>query len=97
MVSCGEHALTWRHRLGIDGTWSTFDVQVGSQDTETVSLTVSTALSEIWIIENTGCGPSKSSCAIPEKGGIISQTRVHANPLTDVRRPSLYRGKRWRV
>jgi hypothetical protein len=45
-------------RFGIDGDWSSFAFGVGAP-MQHVELTVSTALSEIWVIENTGCSPSE--------------------------------------
>ncbi|TPX14383.1 uncharacterized protein E0L32_005579 [Thyridium curvatum] len=56
--------------LGIDGSWSTFDVQVGTNTIQTLSLTVSTALSEVWIIENTGC--SASPLCTAARGGTFN-------------------------
>ena len=49
------------YRLGDDGSWSTFDFQIGtSSNAQIVSLTVGTALSEIWVVEETGCATPAS-------------------------------------
>jgi hypothetical protein len=49
--------LTDHHRLGIDGNWSTFQFLVGSPP-QYVNLLPSTTLSEIWVVEDSGCSDS---------------------------------------
>ncbi|ORY65072.1 aspartic peptidase domain-containing protein [Pseudomassariella vexata] len=49
-----EPSLKW---YGIDGNWSAFSLFVG-EPAQQVDVTVSTSLSEIWVIEDSGCGPS---------------------------------------
>lgn len=52
-----------RHRYGPDGNWSAFEFTIGVRtDTaqQRVDLQISTALSEVWIIDDGGCLPSKS-------------------------------------
>ena len=42
------------HRIGYDGTWSTFVVKIGSPS-QWVYLLPSTATSETWVIGSSGC------------------------------------------
>ncbi|KAK3944767.1 aspartic peptidase domain-containing protein [Diplogelasinospora grovesii] len=56
---------TW---YGIDGTWSNFAFGVGSPS-QMVYLTVATALSEIWVVENGGCVPVQ--ICINARGGVF--------------------------
>lgn len=49
-------------RLGIDGKWSFFAVQVGSSAPQTVYLSPATALSELWVVQPSGCSPCELPC-----------------------------------
>ncbi|OIW28450.1 acid protease [Coniochaeta ligniaria NRRL 30616] len=55
--------------LGIDGDWSTFGFSVGAP-LQHVELTVSTALSEIWVVESSGCSPN--ILCYNARGGVFS-------------------------
>jgi hypothetical protein len=46
-------------RYGIDGNWSAVGLSIGEPG-QRVDVIVSTGLSEIWVIENNGCGASKA-------------------------------------
>jgi hypothetical protein len=64
--------LTPFYRYGIDGTWSNFMFAVGSP-AQMVYLTVATALSEIWVVESSGCSPGKSQ--VPRVSVAVLLTR----------------------
>lgn len=64
--------LTWEFRYGIDGNWSAFTIYVG-EPAQPVDVAVSTALSEIWVIGESGCGPS--TCLPPP----VRLTRVYVD------------------
>ncbi|KAI1852504.1 hypothetical protein JX266_002682 [Neoarthrinium moseri] len=49
-----EPSLKW---YGVDGNWSSMGLFVG-EPAQQVDVTVSTCLSEIWVVETTGCGSS---------------------------------------
>lgn len=49
-----EPSLKW---YGIDGNWSALGLYVG-EPAQQVDVTVSTALSEIWVVDDGGCGSS---------------------------------------
>ncbi|KAF2092413.1 acid protease, partial [Rhizodiscina lignyota] len=61
-----DPAQNWE---GIDGSWNTFTVQVGTPP-QTVRLQISTASQQTWVIAPRGCeGISDSNCP-DERGGI---------------------------
>lgn len=67
-------------RVGIDGSWSTFEVSVGggaASQSQNVSLLVSTALSESWVVETTGC-VELQACR-DSRGGVFSIESAAAN------------------
>ncbi|KAI1377667.1 acid protease [Hypoxylon crocopeplum] len=61
-----EPSLKW---YGIDGNWSSIGLFVGEPAQE-IDVTVSTSLSEIWVVENGGCSPN-SLCA-EARGGVYN-------------------------
>ncbi|KAI8633430.1 acid protease [Xylariaceae sp. FL1651] len=62
-----EPSLKW---YGIDGNWSSTSLFVGEPAQE-VDVTVSTSLSEVWIVENSGCG---SSLCNEARGGVFNRS-----------------------
>lgn len=56
-VCQGCHPANVEFRYGIDGNWSAFSIFVG-EPAQPVDVAVSTALSEIWVVGEGGCGPS---------------------------------------
>ncbi|KAI0840771.1 acid protease [Hypoxylon sp. FL0890] len=63
-----EPSLQW---YGIDGNWSSIGLFVGEPAQE-INVTISTSLSEIWVVESGGCGPT-SHCA-DARGGVYNTT-----------------------
>ncbi|KAI0171774.1 acid protease [Hypoxylon sp. FL1284] len=64
-----EPSLKW---YGIDGNWSSIGLFVGEPAQE-IDVTVSTTLSELWVVEKGGCSPSKSNYALctSARGGVF--------------------------
>ncbi|CAK7224164.1 hypothetical protein SBRCBS47491_005455 [Sporothrix bragantina] len=65
---------------GIDGSWSTLQLSVGGgriSPAQNVSVLVSTLLSEIWVIENTGC--VQSNLCVQQRGGVFNIDMAAAN------------------
>ncbi|KAI1142412.1 acid protease [Hypoxylon sp. FL0543] len=61
-----EPSLQW---YGIDGNWSSIGLFVGEPAQE-INVTISTSLSEIWVVESGGCGPT-SHCT-DARGGVYN-------------------------
>ncbi|KAI1102267.1 acid protease [Jackrogersella minutella] len=61
-----EPSLQW---YGIDGNWSSIGLFVGEPAQE-INVTISTTLSEIWVVESGGCSPNVR-CA-DARGGIYN-------------------------
>ncbi|KAI2473022.1 acid protease [Annulohypoxylon bovei var. microspora] len=61
-----EPSLQW---YGIDGNWSSIGLFVGEPAQE-INVTISTSLSEIWVVESGGCSPNVR-CA-DARGGIYN-------------------------
>ncbi|KAI0152472.1 acid protease [Hypoxylon sp. NC0597] len=61
-----EPSLEW---YGIDGNWSSIGLFVGEPAQE-INVTISTSLSEIWVVESGGCGPT-SHCT-EARGGVYN-------------------------
>ncbi|OTB20038.1 hypothetical protein K445DRAFT_8043 [Daldinia sp. EC12] len=58
-------------RYGVDGNWSSIGLFVGEPAQE-IDVLVSTSLSEIWVVENGGCGPN-GQC-VQARGGVYNTT-----------------------
>ncbi|KAI1505384.1 aspartic peptidase domain-containing protein [Biscogniauxia marginata] len=64
---------------GIDGNWSSTGLLVGDPAQE-IDVTVSTSLSEIWVVETSGCGTS--SLCTAARGGTYNTSASHSwSPL----------------
>ncbi|KAI1470640.1 acid protease [Daldinia caldariorum] len=63
-----EPSLNW---YGVDGNWSSIGLFVGEPAQE-IDVLVSTSLSEIWVVENGGCGPN-GQC-VQARGGVYNTT-----------------------
>ncbi|OTB08212.1 hypothetical protein M426DRAFT_8019 [Hypoxylon sp. CI-4A] len=63
------HEVLEGKEYGIDGNWSTIGLFVGEPAQE-INVTISTSLSEIWVVENGGCG-TNSRCA-EARGGLYN-------------------------
>ncbi|KAI5917113.1 aspartic peptidase domain-containing protein [Camillea tinctor] len=70
LVCAGEPSALWlapsQKWYGIDGNWSSTGLLVGDP-AQGIDVTVSTSLSEIWVVETTGCGTS--SLCTAARGG----------------------------
>ncbi|CAJ2513538.1 Uu.00g016570.m01.CDS01 [Anthostomella pinea] len=60
---------------GIDGNWSSTGLLVG-EPAQKVDVTVSTSLSEIWVVETGGCGAS--SLCTEARGGVYNTSASHS-------------------
>ncbi|KAI3332105.1 acid protease [Xylariaceae sp. AK1471] len=70
-----EPSLNWH---GIDGNWSSTRLFVGEPAQE-VDVIVSTSLSELWLVEDSGCG---SPLCIDARGGVFNRSASHSwSPL----------------
>ncbi|KAI2637186.1 acid protease [Hypomontagnella submonticulosa] len=61
-----EPSLKW---YGVDGNWSSIGLFVGEPAQE-IDVTVSTSLSEIWVVETGGCGPN--GLCTQARGGVYN-------------------------
>ncbi|KAF2965216.1 hypothetical protein GQX73_g8364 [Xylaria multiplex] len=62
-----EPSVNWH---GIDGNWSSTTLFVGEPAQE-VDIVVSTSISEVWVVENSGCGSPLCNDA---RGGVFNRT-----------------------
>ncbi|KAI0489871.1 aspartic peptidase domain-containing protein [Xylaria cf. heliscus] len=62
-----EPSLKWH---GVDGNWSSTTLFVGEPAQE-LDVVVSTSLSELWVVENTGCG---SPLCDDARGGVFNRS-----------------------
>ncbi|KAJ2997162.1 hypothetical protein NUW58_g738 [Xylaria curta] len=70
-----EPSLKWH---GIDGNWSSTTLFVGEPAQE-IDVVVSTSLSEVWLVENSGCGSPLCNGA---RGGVFNKSASNSwSPL----------------
>ncbi|KAI0419143.1 aspartic peptidase domain-containing protein [Xylaria grammica] len=60
----------WLEPYGVDGNWSSTSLFVGEPAQE-IDVVVSTSISELWVVENSGCG---SPLCTDARGGVFNRT-----------------------
>ena len=60
--------------LGVDGSWSTFEISVGTPPQQ-VQVLASTEVASTWVVAVNGCGPNDAANCTQARGGEYDDTK----------------------